>query len=53
MGREIESGYRIGSTVPDDIFSYQKSQFGYICEGLGMEIVGILYGHIENLSHVV
>jgi hypothetical protein len=27
--------------LPDGIFSYQKSQFGYILEGLGMENVGI------------
>jgi hypothetical protein len=27
----------------DGIFSYQKSQFGYILEGLGMQNVGIFY----------
>jgi hypothetical protein len=27
------------------IFAYQKSQFGYILEGLGMENVGIFYGY--------
>jgi hypothetical protein len=27
--------------LPDGIFSYQKSQFGYILEGLGMEKAGI------------
>jgi hypothetical protein len=32
--------------LPDVIFSFQKSQFGYILEGLGMESLspfGILY----------
>jgi hypothetical protein len=29
------------SGLPDGIFSYQKSQFGYILENLGMENVGI------------
>jgi hypothetical protein len=32
---------------PDGSFSYQKSQFGYILEGLGMKNVGIFYDHSE------
>jgi hypothetical protein len=31
--------------VPDGIFSYQKSHFWLIFEGLQMEILGIFYGH--------
>jgi uncharacterized membrane protein len=34
-----------GAGLPDGIFAYQKFQFGYILEGLGMEIVGIFYGN--------
>jgi hypothetical protein len=33
--------------LPDGLFSYQKSKFGYILEVLGMENVGIFYGHLE------
>jgi hypothetical protein len=36
--------------VPDGLFSYQKSQFGYILEGLGRENVGIFYGPLEYLK---
>jgi hypothetical protein len=32
------------------IFSNQKSQFGYILEGLEMENVGIFYGHLEYFT---
>jgi uncharacterized membrane protein YiaA len=35
--------------LPDGIFLYQKSQFGYILEGLGMKSVGIFNGHLEYL----
>jgi hypothetical protein len=31
--------------LPDGIFSYQKSQFCFIFESLGMENFGIFYGH--------
>jgi hypothetical protein len=30
---------------PDGIFSYQKYNFGYVLEGLGMENFGIFYVH--------
>jgi hypothetical protein len=33
--------------LPDDIFANQKSKFGYIFEGLGIENVGIFLGHLE------
>jgi hypothetical protein len=49
--------------LPDGIFSYQKSQFGYILERLGKEIFvyfiaiwnilphfGIFYGHLEYFT---
>jgi hypothetical protein len=35
--------------LPDGIFSYQKFQFGYILEGLGMENVGVTYGYFWNI----
>jgi hypothetical protein len=31
--------------LPDGLFSNQKSQFGYILEGLGMEIFVIFYDY--------
>jgi hypothetical protein len=34
-------GVLIRTGLPDGAFSNQKSQFGYILEGLGMENVGI------------
>jgi hypothetical protein len=36
----------IQSGLPDGLFSNQKSQFGYILEGLAMEDVGIFYVHL-------
>jgi hypothetical protein len=33
--------------LPDGIFSNQKSQYGYILEGLAMENVGIFYDHLD------
>jgi hypothetical protein len=33
--------------LPDGIFSSQKSQFGKILEGLGIEKVGTFYGRLE------
>jgi hypothetical protein len=35
------------SVLPDDFFSDQKSQFGYILEDLGMENVVIYSAHLE------
>jgi hypothetical protein len=39
----------LAKRLPDGIFSYQKSQFGYILEGPGIEIVGIVSVHFEYL----
>jgi hypothetical protein len=36
--------------LPDGLLSNQKSQFGYILEGLEMEIAGIFYGHLEYFT---
>jgi hypothetical protein len=44
--------------LPDSLFSYQTSQFGYILEGLGGEHVGTYLlspfgkfsGHLEGLG---
>jgi hypothetical protein len=37
--------------MPDGRFSYQKYQFGYILESLGMVNVGEFYGHLEYFTH--
>jgi hypothetical protein len=36
----------LSSGLPDGIFSYQKSQFRYILEGLGMKNIGKFYGQL-------
>jgi hypothetical protein len=36
--------------LPDGIFLFQESQFGYISEWLGMGKVGIFYGQREFLG---
>jgi hypothetical protein len=41
--------YKTASVLPDGIFSKQKSHFGSISEGLGMEKDGIFYGHLNIL----
>jgi hypothetical protein len=38
--------------LPDDLFSNQKSQFGYILERLGMDNVGIFYEHLEYFTAI-
>jgi hypothetical protein len=38
--------------LPDGFFSNQKYQFWYILEGLGMDIVGIFYGHLEYFTAI-
>jgi cyanate permease len=38
--------------LPDGLFSYQKSQFGYILEGLGKENVGIFYDLLEYFTAI-
>jgi hypothetical protein len=38
------------SGLPDGLFSNQKSKFGKILEGLAMEDVGILYGHLVHFT---
>jgi hypothetical protein len=44
------TGLLSSSGLPDGIFSDQKSPFGRILEGPGMENVGIFYGHFEYLT---
>jgi hypothetical protein len=39
--------------LPDGIFSNPKSQFGNFFEGLGMEKVGIFYGHLEYIMAII
>jgi hypothetical protein len=38
--------------LPDGLFSFQKSEFGYILEGLGMENVGLFRDHLEYFTSV-
>jgi hypothetical protein len=38
--------------LPDGLFSFQKSQFGFNIEGLGMENVGIFYDHFEYFAAI-
>jgi hypothetical protein len=38
--------------LQDGIVSYQKSEFGYILEGLGMENVGKYHGHLEYITTI-
>jgi hypothetical protein len=40
------------SGLPDGIISNQKSQFGYILEGLRMENVGTFYAHLEYVIDI-
>jgi hypothetical protein len=41
---------RAKSGFPDDNFQFQKSQFWYILEGLGIENAGMFYGHLEYFT---
>jgi hypothetical protein len=36
--------------LPDGLFSNQKSQFGKILEGFGMERIAILFGHLKYIT---
>jgi hypothetical protein len=38
--------------LPDGPFSNQKSRFWYILEGLALEVVGLLYGHLDYLTAI-
>jgi hypothetical protein len=38
--------------LPDGLFSNQKSQFGLILVGLGMENLGIFYNHLVYFTVV-
>jgi hypothetical protein len=39
--------------LPDGLFSYQKSQLGYILEGFDMEKVGIFYDHLQYFNAIL
>jgi hypothetical protein len=41
-----------GAGLPDGLFSYQKSKFGNILEGLGMEKIGVFYDHLEYFTAI-
>jgi hypothetical protein len=38
--------------MPDGLFPYQKSQFGYISEGLRLEFLDVRYGHLEYFTDI-
>jgi hypothetical protein len=40
------------AALPDGIFSNKKYQFWEFLEGVGMENVGIFYGHFEYLTAI-
>jgi hypothetical protein len=40
------------SGLPDGFFSNQKSQFGYILEGLSLKNVDIFYGHLKYFTDI-
>jgi hypothetical protein len=54
---DLKEGIRSSSLncwagLPDGIFSNQKSQFGKIWEGFGVEKVGIYYGHFKYIAAI-
>jgi hypothetical protein len=38
--------------LPDGLFSYQKSKFGQIFEGLRWENVALIYGRLEYFTNI-
>jgi hypothetical protein len=42
----------LGAGLPDGLVSNQKSQFGYILEGLRLENVDIFYGYFEYFRDI-
>jgi hypothetical protein len=38
--------------LPEGLFSNQKSQFGKILEGLGMEKVGVFFIHLKYITAI-
>jgi hypothetical protein len=38
--------------LPDGLFANQKSQLGYILEGLRSENVDVFYGHMEYFTDI-
>jgi hypothetical protein len=50
----LESTQKNIAGLPVGIFAYQKFHFGCFLEGLGMENVGIFYGHLVYFcSHLL
>jgi hypothetical protein len=43
---------QLNSGLPDGLFSNQKSQFGYIFEGLRLENVDIFNRHLEYFTDI-
>jgi hypothetical protein len=39
--------------LPDGVFAYQKSHFGSILDGLGLEKIGIFFGHLEYITGIL
>jgi hypothetical protein len=42
----------VNAGLPDGLFSDQKSQFWFIFAGLGMENLGIFYGHFGTFKAI-
>jgi hypothetical protein len=42
----------LGPRLPDGIFSNQKSQFGFILEGLALGDFGVFYGHLVYFAAI-
>jgi hypothetical protein len=38
--------------LPDGLFSNQKSQYGYLLEGLAMQNLGIFYDHLVYFTAI-
>jgi hypothetical protein len=43
----FDNHYNHRAGLPDGVFQTKNPKFGYILEGLGMENVGIFFGHLE------
>jgi hypothetical protein len=50
MISDFFGGFKSNARLPDGLFSYQKSEFGEILEGLRLENVDICYGHLEYFT---
>jgi hypothetical protein len=52
MTRAVSAYLNASSGFPDSLFSNPKSQFGEILEGIRLENVYILYGHLKYFTDI-